>query len=155
MKINKLWNKLSTWKKILAIIIISIVLLISWFIYAVITDEPPHFFPLNDIQANYKITKDCPNNQGWNKSITYQGGDAYCLEYTGNNVVWKEEYNNANFYRITIGNSKIDLESYIGKQVKNIKGKYRSSSKQCILNKCTDISGPYVVLDIDNLEIVK
>ena len=144
--------KLVTWKKILILIALGLIAFVGWFVYEIVTDEPPNFFPLNEAQAEYKITKNCPNGQGWIEQTQAQG-NVYCLEYRGNNVLWKEDHDNSNFFSITIGRSNINLESYIGKKVKNIKGKYTISGKQCIKNKCVDISGPYVVVNINRLDL--
>jgi hypothetical protein len=145
--------KLATWKKVLILLFLGLVIFAGWFVYEIVTDEPPNFFPLGDTQAEYRITKNCPNNQGWVEQ-TQGEGIAYCLEYRGNNVLWKEDHGNSNFFSITIGKSNIDLSNYVNKKVKNIKGKYTSSGKQCIQNKCTDIGGPFVVVNIDRLELV-
>jgi len=58
-------------------------------------------------------------------------------------------------FSVTIGNSNINLETDIGKSVKNIKGKFTSSRTQCIQDKCIDISGSYVVVNIDSMEFAK
>ncbi len=84
--------KLAAWKKILIAVVLGLITFVGWFVYEITTDEPPNFFPLNDVQA----------------------------EYRGNNVQWKEDHSNSNFFSITIGKSNIDLESYIGKKVKNL-----------------------------------
>lgn len=144
--------KLATWKKILILAVLGLAVFAGWFIYEIVTDEPPNFFPLNDAQAEYRITKNCPDGQGWVEQTQSQG-NAYCLEYRGNNVLWKEDHSNSNFFSITIGKSNINLETYIGKKVKNVKGTYTSSGKQCIQNTCVDISGPYVVVNIDSMEL--
>lgn len=144
--------KLAAWKKILIVVALGLIVFVGWFLYEIVTDEPPNFFPLNDAQAEYRITKNCPNGQGWIEQARAQG-NAYCLEYRGNNVLWKEDHSNSHFFSVTIGKSNINLETYIGKKVKNVKGKYTSSVKQCIQNKCVNISGPYVVVNIDSLEL--
>lgn len=143
--------KLAAWKKILIVVAFGLIAFVGWFVYEIVTDEPPNFFPLNDVEAEYKITKNCPNGQGWVEQTQLQG-NAYCLEYRGNNVLWKEDHSNSNFFSITIGKSNVNLETYIGRKVKNVRGKYTNSGKQCIQNKCVDINGPYVVVNIDSLE---
>ena len=150
--INKKLLKLAAWKKIIIFVAFGLMIFVGWFVYEIVADEPPIFFPLNDTQAEYRITKSCPNGQGWVDQTQAQG-NAYCLEYRGNNVLMKEDHGNSNFFSITIGRSDINLETYIAKKVKNVKGKYTSSGKQCIQNKCIDIGGPYVVVNIDSMEI--
>ena len=141
-------------KKMLLLATVAILAFIGWFAWKIFTDEPPHFFPLNNSQSEYKVTKNCPTGQG--RQEQFQGqGSAYCVEYKGSNVFMNNESGNTNFFRITVGKSKVDLEPFNGKKVKNIEGKYTSSSKQCIQNNCSDIYGPLVVLDIDNLEVAE
>lgn len=141
-------------KKILLLIILLTVSFAAWFVYQIITDKPPTFFPLNHPQGLYLITKTCPHSQGWTEQSPSQG-DAYCVEYKGPDVFMNSENNNSNFFRITVGKSKIDLEPLVGKQIKSINGEYTSSSKQCIQNKCTEIGGPFVVLNIESVEVFK
>src|SRR3989344_3139383 len=145
--------KLKLWQKALLVVIFSFVVFVAWFIYAIVTDEPPHFFPLNNSQGKYTITKNCPNGQGWREQFSGQGY-AYCVEYKGADVFMNDESGNTNFFRITVGKSAIDLEPLIGKEVKSIEGKYVGSRKQCIQDKCVDIGGPYVVLDVNSSELV-
>lgn len=140
-----------TVKKVWVLIIIAIFVFIGWFAWEIFTDEPPRFFPLNNSQGEYRITKNCPNGQGWQEQFQGQG-NAYCVEYKGSYVFMNNESGDTNFFRITVGKSKIDLEPFNGKKVRNIQGKYTSSSKQCIQNNCTGIYGPLVVLDIDKLD---
>ncbi|QQG43333.1 MAG: hypothetical protein HYW45_04015 [Candidatus Daviesbacteria bacterium] len=146
-------KKLTT-KKVLLILTLAIFAFIGWFARAIFTDEPPHFFPLNNSKGEYRITKNCPNGQGWQEQFQGQG-NAYCVEYKGPDVFINNENGNTNFFRITVGKSDIDLEQFNGKRVKYIEGKYTSSSKQCIQNKCIEIYGPLAVLNIEKLEIAE
>lgn len=138
-------------KKILLLITFFVIGFAAWFVYEIITDKPPTFFPLNHPDGVYLITKTCPHGQGWTEQNPSQG-NAYCIEYKGPDVLLNSENNNTNFFRITVGKSKIDLEPLVGKQVKSINGEYGSSSKQCIQNKCSEIGGPFVVLNIESIE---
>jgi hypothetical protein len=56
------------------------------------------------------------------------------------------------FYRITVGNSNVDLAPYVNKGVKHLTGNFVSSSEQCIMNECSPLPGNTVVLDIKTLE---
>jgi hypothetical protein len=143
--------KLPVWKTILLLFVIATAGYVVWFIiYAFFIDSGiPTFFPLNNSQGEYRITKGCPNAQGWDKQGSTQG-EGYCVEYKGSGV-----FGNTNFFRITVGKSQIELTPFINKKVKNIQGKYTSSSKQCIRDKCIEIFGGYAVLDIDKLELVE
>ncbi len=142
------------WKKLLLLFVIAIIGFIGWFIYPIFINKPPIFFPLDDSQAEYKITKNCPDGQGWVEKIqTSENG--FCVEYKGSGVLSSDQYKNNNFFRITVGKSKIDLEPFVDKKVKNIQGKYAVSSKQCIQDKCIKIDGSYTVLNIEKLEAVE
>ncbi|MBI2327509.1 hypothetical protein HYU92_04280 [Candidatus Curtissbacteria bacterium] len=146
--------ELAAWKKLLILMAFGVIVFVGWFIYAIVTDAPPSFFPLDNPQGEYTITKVCPAGQG-NIEQVVSPGNAYCVEYRGNEVFTGDSNTKSTFFRITIGNSKVDLEPYVGKEVKNIKGKYVGSSKQCIQNNCVDIGGPFVVLNIDSLTSVE
>lgn len=138
-------------KKILLLIILLIASFAAWFAYEIITDKPPTFFPLNHPQGQYQISKICPHGQGWTEQTSGQG-NGYCVEYKGPEVLMNEENGNTNFFRITVGKSKIDLEPLVGKTVKSIQGEYDSSSQQCYQNNCLEIGGPFVVLNIESIE---
>lgn len=137
----------------MAVIVVALCV-IGWFVWAILTDKPPTFFPLNDKNATYAITKNCPGGQGWVEA-SGKYGDAYCLEYRGDHVFMKETHDNSEYFSITIGRSNIDLEPLVGRTVKNIDGEYASASKQCVLDVCTDIGGPYVVVNINSLEMTE
>ncbi len=151
---KKLKSREQTWKKIFLFLVAFVIILIGvmvGFLYLILNDEPPYFIPLNNSQGQYKITKSCPQGQGNNENF-HDKGDGYCVEYKGPGVFRSDQ--NGNFFRVTIGKSRINLAPYVGKRVKNIKGKYVSSSKQCIQDRCISIGGPFVVLNIDSLEAV-
>lgn len=117
-------------------------------------NDTPNFFPLKKSQGDYQITKNCPSGQGWGEHFAGEG-NAYCVEYRGSDVFMNSQSGNSNFFRITVGKSAIDLEPFNEKKVKNIEGKFTSSSKQCVQDRCIDIYGPLAVLDIDKLELAK
>lgn len=137
-------------KKILIGIGAILVLGISYIAYEFATDKPPQFFPLNNPDGDYMVTKGCPNGQGWNR-LSAGGVDNYCIEYQGTGVFGYKNDVEA-FYRITVGKSQVGLEQYVGRKVKNISGEFSPTSQQCIQTKCTEIGGPFVALDINTLE---
>lgn len=147
-------SKPISWKRVIFLTVICLSIFVGWFIWEIATDEPPQFFPLNNPQGEYRITKKCPGGQGWVEKPQLSD-NGYCLEYKGPDVFLNDNHGNTNYFSITIGKSPIDLEAYVDKRVKNIKGKYTSSSKQCIQNKCIEIYGPLVVVDIDKLELAE
>jgi hypothetical protein len=133
---------------VLLIILIPLIAFIAWFVWAVYTEKPPVFFPLNNPKGVYKVTKACPSAQGWEER-TMTTGDLYCIEYKGTDVLFQEE--GEDFFRITVGRSDVDLEKYLGMEVRDIEGKFVYRGEQCILEKCTPQNGPRVVLDIYKL----
>lgn len=144
-------------KYLLGIILLCLGLLSGLLLIIIVMllrNKPPNFFPLNNSQGNYKITKNCPEGQGWEEN-TKATGDFYCVEYKGTDVFGVDNGKKINFFRVTVGKSKINLSSFLNKNVINIKGKYSVSSSQCINSKCGNINGPLVVLDIDNLEVAE
>lgn len=132
---------------------IGAILFVVWFIRA--ANEPPQFFPLNNSRARYSIVKSSNLSQGPGEKESTNSSDLelpeqrFFVEYRGNDV-----FAGHNFFRIHVGNSKVDLEPLIGKDVMIIKGKFVDSSKQCIVNKCINIGG-WVVLDIYEIKVVK
>ena len=89
----------------------------------------PQFFPLDDVHASYQITQD---TQG-----------TYSVYYSGKSPF--------NINSVLIGNSKFNVEIFVGKNVK-VTGEFVSSDKQCIADVCKNIYGPYVVLDIYSIK---
>lgn len=148
-------------KKVLLTVLLTVglgvLLFVGWFVWAIVSEDQPQFFPLNNSKARYTIVKSSKMGQGWDEKEATNSSELpeprYYVEYRGNNV-FADDHNN-NFFRVTVGNSKIDLEPFIGKDVVVTKGKFVSSSKQCIVYKCIDIYGPFVVLNVDELQFAK
>jgi hypothetical protein len=145
--------------KLILIVFLSIGVFFLWFVWQLINEQPPEFFPLDNHLARYTIIKSSTLFQGWDKGAMRSYSQVpdldsrYYVEYRGEGVFNDEKKNN--FFRITVGNSKVDLSTFIDKDVRIIKGKFVSSSKQCIVNNCVDIYGPYIVLDIDSIQEAK
>lgn len=132
---------------------IGVILFVGWFIWGIATDKLPQFFPLNNSRARYTIVRYSKVQMSSEKVATDSPElpePRYYVEYRGDNV-----FMGYKFFRIMVGNSKIDLEPFIGKDVIITKGEFVGSGKQCIVNKCIDIAGPYAVLDIDGLKVAK
>lgn len=126
-------------------------LIIVWLFWGIYSDKPPRFFPLNSDKGTYVITKNCPDNFGWDEEVRYPGS-LYCVEYTGPDVLLEKDGHKDGFYRINVGNSDVDLALYVGKEVINLSGKFNRSNRQCILDLCTKLPGNYIVLDIKSFE---
>lgn len=144
-------------KKVLPAIAVGVVLFVGWFLWTIIANDQPQFFPLNNSNARYTIVKSSKLGQGWVEKVATNSTELpaprYYVEYRGDGVFADDQ--NKHFFRVTVGNSKVDLEPFIGKDVLVTKGKFVNSSKQCIAGKCIDIYGPFVVLDIGGLEVIK
>lgn len=149
---HKKISKLPLWAKFLLATLSITLMLIGWFVYKIFTYQQPHFFPLNNLDGEYTVTFECPHGQGWIEWAETDGS-AYCIEYRGNRVFSSD--GNANFFRITVGNSKVDLESLIGEKIIVTEGDFVSSSEQCVQDKCIDVGGPLVVLDIEEIQVLE
>lgn len=126
-------------------------LVVGW--WNLTNEKPPQFFPLDNSESKYFVTRNCPP-QGWHDKPAVLG-ETYCVIYNGTGVFLNEESGNTDAFTVVIARSKIDLRPFENKHVKNIKGEFVRSSKQCIKDKCININGPYVALNIDELEIAK
>lgn len=124
-------------KKVLLILLTPIaivVLLALFFVFVVLRSDPntsPVFFSLNDPKAYYLIKKT-------------DGTDRNYPNY------WVVHNNDEVF----VGNSKVDLDPFVGKRI-SIKGNYsgRIAKQQCIINKCHPLTG--AIIDIDSIQEVK
>ncbi|MFH1832708.1 MAG: hypothetical protein ABH816_00885 [Candidatus Levyibacteriota bacterium] len=124
-----------------AIIVISFLIFRSLF-----NDASPQFFPLDNSQGEYKITRACPGGQGnmvdlMKDRYPSDNYNEFCVEYTGKDV-FMENPNQINFFRVTVGESKVNLEPFLDKKVKNVKGFWGTAGNMAGLN-------------IDSLELVQ
>ena len=111
-------------------------------------DPPPSLFPVNNQYAEYKITKMCPASAHASEEVqTLDKG--FCIEYK----FTKNLSNNVSFSRVNVGYSEVDLEPFVGRKVKNIKGKFVYRNDQCINDKCINLGTQFIVLDIDKIEL--
>lgn len=133
---------------------ILIVFAIGWFIWAIVNDKPPQFFPLNNPKGKYFVTKNCPPQGNHDNPRPEDPGELYCVIYRGKNVFMNEDNGKTEAFTVMVAKSRIDLNTFENKYIKNIKGEFVNSSQQCIKDKCVDLGGPWVVLNIDNLEAV-
>ena len=111
-------------------------------------DPPPDLFPVNNQYAEYKITKMCPASAHASEEVQILD-KGFCIEYK----VAKNLSNDIAFSRVNVGYSKVDLEPFVGKKVKNIKGKFVEGKEQCINDKCINLGTQFILLDIDKLEL--
>lgn len=137
---------------------LTIIVFIGIFLHEVWTDPAVGWFPLDDTQAEYTITRNCiPAGYGFDEPKTFAQSNIYCMEYRGGHVTWRELQGNANYFSIAIGKSEIDLAPFAEKKVKSIKGNFQwGDDKQCIQNKCINLAnGPFPQLNIKSLELAK
>lgn len=133
---------------------IGVISLIGYVLYVLYTKPEPQFFPLDDKDAIYTIAKS-PIAMNNNLQITTQNNPSdkyYFVKYKGEHIWTALEAKNS--FAVLVGNSKVDLKNFVGKRVQ-IMGKFVGSSKQCILEDCQDIFGPWVVLNIDSVTLVQ
>jgi hypothetical protein len=105
------------------------------------SSDIPQFFPFNEKNGEYTILKGSSESPFM---VGYKGPGTCC------GIVDQDGYT-----AIIVGNSEYNLLSLIGKKVIISKGAFVSSDTQCILDTCKKIGGPYVVVHIDEMEIVQ
>ncbi len=135
--------------QMLAIIMSTMSILVTAAIaYSLLNEQPPKFFPFDDPQAQYTVTK-----RGKNYFVRYQSvGDmntkTFCGQHRGR-VVCRNRVDDD--IEVMVGKSPVDLAPLVGKSVQ-LEGIFRYSDKQCILDSCHDI-GRWAVLHIRNLQL--
>ncbi|MFH1535816.1 MAG: hypothetical protein ABIC96_01965 [Patescibacteria group bacterium] len=116
----------------IAITIIALIIILIWVIAAINSNEhtAPVFFSLDDPTAYYSIKK--------TDSINF------------NYPIYLVVHNNDSVF---VGNSKIELDPFVGKKV-IIKGDYsgRIGKQQCIVNKCHPLEG--AMIDIESIKLL-
>jgi LysM repeat protein len=122
------------------LIIISILALVVSFILAIKSQKEPQFFPFNESSGEYVISQDSSTDKS-----------PFIVMYKGPNNGFITK-NSEGYISVIVGSTNYDLSKYLGKQVFITKGDFVSSSKQCVAGLCKDISGPYVVVNIDEMQ---
>lgn len=115
--------------------------------------KAPNFFPLDDKTATYTIVKSsiAGNNSPEITTSIDSKYKYYLVEYKGRHIS-SILGNGLDSFTVLVGKSKVALDRLVGKRVK-IEGKFGHSSKQCILDTCSDIYGPWIVLNIDEVTL--
>lgn len=131
--------------------VISCILLgfMTYTICALVDEKPPKFFPFDDPQATYRVTK-----HGDNYMLRYQStGDMntrdVCDTHNGKTSCSTEV---ANDLETMIGNSDIELEPLLGKPVV-VDGEFVYDDEQCIAGMCHHIGG-WAVLNLTNISVI-
>lgn len=116
---------------------------VIWFIWNIVTDKPPQFFPFNELQGEYSIVRP-------------YGSDIFMVKYKGPNAFSGISQDTDGTISVIVGKTKYDLHQYLGKKVFLTKGDFRGSfTTQCIANNCKEIGGPYVAVVIDEMEEIQ
>ena len=119
-------------------IILSIVVFAIYFIWTVKNQKEPRFFPFDEPSAEYSIVK---TSEDAPFMVKYKGPNAFPLNPNSDGSI-----------SVIIGKTKYNLDEFLGKNIYISKGDFVSSSQQCIANTCKDIAGPYVVVNIDEIQ---
>ncbi len=128
------------------VIAVATVAFMSYFAWSLMTDQPPDFFPFDDPEATYTVTKRNDRYMLLYDSKGDRNTTYVCDQMSGTTSCRTEVNRNI---EVMIGNSDTELEPLVGKSVK-ITGDFVSSNKQCIAGKCQDI-GNWAVLDIHSI----
>lgn len=129
---------------IISFIALAFFINIAWSLF---NEKPPQFFPFNDPDATYTITK-----HGNNFMLKYEStGDLnshqVCDLENGKTKCRTEINRNI---EVMIGKSEDELEPLLGKQV-TVNGDFVYSDQQCIAEQCHHIGG-WAVLNIERIE---
>lgn len=140
----------------LTVFFIISVVVVGIFLKIILTPDTPEFFPLHNSAARYTIVKSSVVGQGTEEKEIFYASTLpalYYLEYRGDHVF--DDAENKHFFRVLIGKSNADLQSFINKNVVITNGKFTSATQQCIKNICNGSFGPMAVLDIYSLRSVQ
>lgn len=137
------------------ILLIFIIGVFAAIVIAVFTDKPPRFFPIDDVEATYKITIQDLEQGEKNQPAYYIVYDTtsnkndwkICDEVNGKKRCYTEKHQHM---EVIIGQSPVDLKSYIGKKIK-VQGDFVYSTKQCIKENCIIFPYSLVVFNIKKI----
>lgn len=131
------------------LVCLMIIFFVSLIIYTTFTDKPPNFFPFDDPDAIYTISKQ--NGIYYiNYKTTSEGNKSYVCEWVQGGEKKCNWELNQNIGGIAIGKSPVELKLFLNKNLK-LSGDFIYDNKQCIVNRCQDI-GKRAVLNIDSIE---
>lgn len=117
---------------------------IAWSLF---NEKPPQFFPFNDPEATYTITKHGDNFMLKYESDGDMNSHQICDQKNGKTECRIEIHREV---EVMIGTSKDKLETLVGKRV-NVEGDFVYSDEQCIADQCHHIGG-WAVLNIEKIE---
>lgn len=129
---------------ITSFIALAFFLNISWSLF---NEKPPQFFPFNDPEATYTITKHGDNFMLKYESDGDMNSHQICDRINGKTECRIEIDREI---EVMIGTSKDKLEPLVGKQV-HVEGDFVYSDQQCIADQCHHIGG-WAVLNIEKIE---
>lgn len=136
------------------LIVVSIVSLIALGLLSTVAwslthEQPPQFFPFDDPEATYTITKHGDNYMLKYSSTGDMNAHQVCDRKEGKTECRTEIDRDI---ETMIGNSDVPLEPLLGQPVR-VNGEFTYSNKQCVADECHDIGG-WAVLNIESIEAV-
>ncbi len=141
---SKVFNSIVMTKsnKLIFIICTVLIFLTVFIWYNFIRDNTPQFFPFNETRGEYTIAKET-------------GTNIFEVKYIGPNSFTSTENSDLSV-TVIVGKSNVELEPYLGKKVMITKGEFQSGfTKQCIINTCIGIGGPYAAVIINEIHEVE
>lgn len=134
------------YSSVLMLSIVSITF-VGYFFWNLRNDNPPDFFPFDDPDATYTVTKHGDNYMILYESTSNRNIHRVCDIENGEREC-RDEVNR--WVEVIIGKSHTELEPLVGKSVQ-VNGDFVTSTKQCIASKCHDI-GRWAVLNIHSID---
>ncbi len=134
-------------KLILGTLFLFLALFVAWFIWGIFNDELPQFFPFDDLQATYTVSK--KDNLFW---VTYDSLSSKNKQFV---CEWKKKCHTEinNHIEVLVGETNYDLNQYLNNKVSITRGGFKNGfTKQCVAKKCVDARGPYTGLNIEQME---
>jgi len=142
-------KKLPSIFRIFVFVGICLLVFVGFFIYSFFTHKAPIFFPLDNMQGTYQVIKS-PIRGNNPPTVSFSSSDPYYLiRYTGDRIF---PLHSGDTFSILIGESPVDLAPFVGKYVV-VQGEFVGSSRQCVREQCISIKGPWVVLNIKEIQI--
>lgn len=116
-------------------IAIVVPLIIIFFVWEILFEEPPQLIPLDNAQASYSIAK-----RGETYTILYESAA------TQGSIMGRAT-------EVFIAKSPVELDEYVGKKVR-IEGEFVNARKQCIVDTCGSGSS-FVGVDIRSITLAE
>lgn len=138
-------------KKFLFLISIVLLLPIALIVLNLFDERAPRLFPFDDPEATYTIVKGYSGFYYINYKTISDRNKTFVCEWkdTGEKSCGWEL--NQEISGVFIGESPVDLEQFIGKNV-TLSGEYEYTKEQCIVGKCRQSNHSAVALNIYSIK---